>query len=75
LFHLLGRYTAYGGLKLMLRDYLSVPCSSVKLLFLDSLGQIGSPETSVSNHIRRAITQKTKIKFNRGGSMRSRILN
>ena len=42
-FRLLGHYAAWGGLKVMFWDYLTVPC------LFSNMWPIGSPETSVSN--------------------------
>jgi hypothetical protein len=49
-FRLLGYYPTWGDLKPTFRDYLSVPSSRAKLSFL-KMGPIGSPETSVLNHL------------------------
>jgi hypothetical protein len=52
LFRLLGYYAEYGGLKLTFRDYILVPSSNGQgVSWLLMMGPLGSPETSVLNHV------------------------
>jgi hypothetical protein len=65
----------------MFRNYLPLPSLKFKLSKKEApawplkKGPIGSPETSVSNHLTpRNNPEDVKIQYNRGGDLRSRKL-